>query len=302
MLVAQAASQVMNPCVDMDWIADQFAEDPIAAEAEYNAQFRSDVQSFVDREIIDACVIPGRFELAPVKGVKYQAFCDLAGGGSDAMTIAIAHRQDDVAIIDAIREIKPPCSPEAVIVEFAELLKTYGLYRVQGDRYALEWPRERFRLQGINYEQSARPKSELYQTLLPLLNSGKVELLDNERLISQLANLERRTARGGRDSIDHPSGNYHDDIANSCAGVAALAVSFIQRGAIASTGTFRTFVYDDGESGVERHYKIGCYGQRVEIIPEWAARGEKFAPDDPRSELEAHDIEHSHNYMMAKVN
>jgi hypothetical protein len=147
-LVAQAASQVMNCNVDMTWIADQFAEDPVAAEAEYNAQFRSDVQTFVDREIVDACIISGRFELAPVKGIKYEAFCDLAGGGADAMTLAIAHRQDDTAIIDALREIKPPCSPEQVIVEFAELLKSYGLYRVQGDRYALEWPRERFRCTG----------------------------------------------------------------------------------------------------------------------------------------------------------
>jgi hypothetical protein len=291
-LVAQAASQTMNPQVDMSWIADQFAEDPVSAEAEYNAQFRSDVQSFVDREIIDACVVPGRFELPPVKGVKYQAFCDLAGGGSDAMTLAIGHRQDDIAIIDAIREIKPPCSPEAVIVEFSELLKSYGLYKVIGDRYALEWPRERFRLHGIDYEQSARPKSELYQTFLPLLNSGKVELLDNAVLVSQLANLERRTARGGRDSIDHPSGNYHDDVANSVAGVSSLCVSYIQQGPFAQTGTFRTFVYDTGECGAERFYKLGCYGQRVEIIPDWVERGERFAPGDHRLEIETNDIAH----------
>jgi hypothetical protein len=301
-LVAQAASQVMNSHVDMDWIADQFAEDPIAAEAEYNANFRSDVQSFVDAEIVRACVVPGRFELPPIKGVAYQAFCDLAGGGSDAMTIAIAHRQDDVAIIDALREIKPPCSPEAVIVEFAELLKSYGLYRVQGDRYALEWPRERFRLRGVNYEQSARPKSELYQSFLPLLNSGKVELLDNAACVAQLANLERRTARGGRDSIDHPSGNYHDDIANSVAGVSALVVAYVQRGPFASTGAFRTLVFDSGERGVERRYKIGKYGQRVEIVPDWVERGERFAPDDPRTGIEMNCIEHSHNFMQAKVN
>jgi hypothetical protein len=291
-LVAQASSQTMNPNVDMDWIADQFAEDPVAAEAEYNAQFRSDVQSFVDREIIDACVVPGRYELAPVKGVKYQAFCDLAGGGSDAMTLAIGHRQDDIAIIDALREIKPPCSPEAVIVEFAALLKSYGLYKVVGDKYALEWPRERFRLQGINYEQSARPKSELYQSFLPLLNSGKVELLDNSVLVSQLANLERKTARGGRDSIDHPSGNYHDDSANACAGVAALCVSYVQKGPVASVGTFRTQVFDIGERGDMRRYKLGCYGQRIEIVPDWVERGEKFAPGDPRLLIETDDIKH----------
>jgi hypothetical protein len=36
--------------------------------------------------------------------------------------------------------------------------------------------------------------------------------------------LERRTARGGRDSIDHPPGQ-HDDLANAVAGLASeLAV------------------------------------------------------------------------------
>jgi hypothetical protein len=37
-------------------------------------------------------------------------------------------------------------------------------------------------------------------------------------MIRQLCSLERRTARGGKDSIDHPPGNHHDDIINSAAG------------------------------------------------------------------------------------
>jgi hypothetical protein len=65
------------------------------------------------------------------------------------------------------------------------------------------------------------PKSGLYSAFLPLLNSGCVELPDNPRLVLQLSSLERKTARGGRDSIDHPSGG-RDDIANAVAGVAAL--------------------------------------------------------------------------------
>jgi hypothetical protein len=40
------------------------------------------------------------------------------------------------------------------------------------------------------------------------------------KIISQLCMLERRTSRGGRDSIDHPPGG-HDDVANVIAGVAA---------------------------------------------------------------------------------
>jgi hypothetical protein len=60
--------------------------------------------------------------------------------------------------------------------------------------------------------------------LLPLLNSGRIELLDNPRLIMQLANLERRTARGGRDSIDHPIGQ-HDDVSNVVALLGSIVIS-----------------------------------------------------------------------------
>ena len=42
------------------------------------------------------------------------------------------------------------------------------------------------------------------------------------RVLTQLVGLERRTARGGRDSIDHAPG-AHDDLANAVAGLAAAA-------------------------------------------------------------------------------
>ena len=47
-------------------------------------------------------------------------------------------------------------------------------------------------------------------------------MLDDARLLTQLVGLERRTARGGRDSIDHTPG-AHDDLANAVAGLAAVA-------------------------------------------------------------------------------
>jgi hypothetical protein len=49
-----------------------------------------------------------------------------------------------------------------------------------------------------------------------------VKLLDNDRLLAQLTRLERRTARSGKDSIDHAPG-AHDDLANAAAGVLVLA-------------------------------------------------------------------------------
>lgn len=41
--------------------------------------------------------------------------------------------------------------------------------------------------------------------------------------MDQILNLERTTARGAKDTIDHPR-NQHDDLANAIAGVASLGL------------------------------------------------------------------------------
>ena len=70
---------------------------------------------------------------------------------------------------------------------------------------------------GIVYEPSEQTKSEIYQSVLPLINSGKVELLDHARLETQFVGLERRTAQEWSDSIDHAP-KAHDDLVNACCG------------------------------------------------------------------------------------
>jgi hypothetical protein len=175
--------------------------------------------------VVDAAVVPDRFELPPLTGTNYIAFVDPSGGTSDRMTLAIAHRGErDRVILDAVRERRAPFAPDDVVLEFVPLLKSYNVQTVRGDRYAGEWPRERFRLYGITYEVAEQTKSDLYRDLLPILNSGRAELLDVPRLVSQLCGLERRTARGGRDSIDHPPG-AHDDLSNSVAGAIVSATN-----------------------------------------------------------------------------
>jgi hypothetical protein len=156
----------------------------------------------VSREAIDAIVVVGRYELPPVSGTRYVAFVDPSGGSQDSMTLAIAHRNIlGTTVLDCVRERRPPFSPADVVAEFAATLKTYRASTVVGDRYAGEWPREAFRGHGIRYQPAETPKSEYYGSLLPLINAGQVELLDHPRLVAQLANLERRTTRSGRDSI-----------------------------------------------------------------------------------------------------
>lgn len=217
-LVVRGASRLFNPTLPQSLIDRALERDPDAAAAEWLAQWRADIADFVSREVVEAVVPHGVFERAPQRGRIYCGFADPSGGSSDSMTLAIAHLDDDgVARLDALREVRPPFSPEAVVAEFAATLRTYGLSRVQGDRYAGEWPRERFAVHGIQYETADRPKGDMYRDALPLLNSGKVWLLDHPRLVAQLCGLERRTSRGGRDSIDHRPGE-HDDVANAAVG------------------------------------------------------------------------------------
>jgi hypothetical protein len=220
-LVWQADTRTMNPSVPQVVIDNAYRDDEAVASAEFGARFRRDVESFVRREAVEACIVPGRFELAPVQGQAYRCFVDPSGGSQDSMTLAIAHAEKGMFILDLVREVQPPFSPEATVLEFVGTLAPYGIHAVWGDRWGGEFCREPFRKHGIEYRLCEHAKSELYSMCLPLINSQRVALLDDPRLLAQLYALERHTARGGKDSIDHPP-RAHDDVINAACGALAL--------------------------------------------------------------------------------
>ncbi len=233
-IVAKGATREFNETVPQEIIDRAIERDRQSAASEWLGEFRNDIDAFVNADIVAAAVFPGRHELMPFNDISYAAFCDAAGGsGTDSFTLCIAHRgEDDVGIIDCIREYQPPFSPANVVKEIAMILESYGIDTITGDRYAGSWPAERFSECGIRYEPSERTKSQIYVDALPLLNSGKAGLLDNRKLVSQLCSLERRVGRGtGRDSIDHPLGG-HDDIANSVCGALVLVANSMDQGRI----------------------------------------------------------------------
>lgn len=220
-LVAKGPSIAFNSTLSQRVIDRAFERDAAAAASEYGGEFRDDIAGFVTREVVEACIPPGLKVRPPISGLDYVAFVDPSGGLNDAMTLAIAHREGDLCILDLAIERKPPMSPEAVVEDFCGVLKAYGISKVTGDRYGGEFVREPFRKQGVTYELAEKVRSELYRDLLPALNSGQAELLDLPVLINQLVSLERRVARSGRESIDHPP-NGHDDLANAVAGALSL--------------------------------------------------------------------------------
>src|SRR5580700_4269291 len=127
-------------------------------------------RAFVDRRIIEPCVDANEIERPYKSGQRYVAFVDPSGGSSDSMTLGIGHRDKDAILVDVVREIVAPFDPESATEEFSNVLKSYQLTTVTGDRYAGEWPQQAFRKRGIRCEPSEQPKNALYTDPLPKLN------------------------------------------------------------------------------------------------------------------------------------
>lgn len=217
-LVVQGATRDFNPTLPAHIVADAMQDDPEAARSEWLGEFRSDIESFIDRSLLEALVRDGPVELPPDRDRIYHAFVDPAGGGADAFTLAIGHMEQGKVVVDVLRDRKGP--PGAIVAEYAHLLHQHRLRAVTGDKYAGQWPAQEFARHDIRYHHADKSKSDLYIECLAAINNKRVELPDNDRLLNQFSTLERRTSRAGRDSIDHAPGG-HDDLANAVAGLVA---------------------------------------------------------------------------------
>lgn len=78
----------------------------------------------ITAEAIEACTIKGRTELPPVAGQFYVAFT-VHPPCPGPVVLAIAHREGEMRIVDAIRE-------SITIADAAVLLRRYGISGVTG--------------------------------------------------------------------------------------------------------------------------------------------------------------------------
>jgi hypothetical protein len=221
-LVVQGPTLTFNPIYDEADIARKRAADPQGAVAEWDAEFRSDLAAFLDDASIDAAIDRGRpLELSVQKDTVYYAFVDMSGGRHDACCIGIVHREGDRVIADVIRGRRG--NPAAAAIEFAELARQYSCRQITGDNYSAEWVATAFENAGCRYMRSRLTRSELYLEGLPLFTRGLVSMPDHAQLVRELRLLERRTARSGKDSVDHGVGGS-DDHSNVLFGAMHLAV------------------------------------------------------------------------------
>ncbi|HUZ74548.1 MAG TPA: hypothetical protein VMU87_16305 [Stellaceae bacterium] len=218
-LVWQASTKLMNPTVPDDVIAEAYERDPASASAEYGARFRDDVQSFLSYDLIERAAVIDAGGLPPSRGVEYACGIDTSAGRRDAMAMAIAHRTTAGRIVvDLVYGRKPPFDSAETFEEFTEIALRYGVHTVHIDSFAAELFVSAAPSHGIRAAVVQTPKSTMYLEAEHPFAQGTIDIPRHPVLMSELRDLERRTHRGSKDSIDHPSGeNFHDDHANAMA-------------------------------------------------------------------------------------
>jgi hypothetical protein len=160
------------------------------------------------------------------EGVLYHTYVDMGGGRHDPSTIGIVHTVGEGDgrrfVADVVRGRNG--DPRAAMREFVELAKQYRCSVIVGDNYSAEWVAGACREDGGEYQQSKLVRSELYLTGLPHFTRGIVSIPNLPPLLRELRLLERRTARSGKDTVDHGVGGS-DDYANALFGALHLAAS-----------------------------------------------------------------------------
>lgn len=224
-LVWMAPSTKMNPKLPQHIIDTALATDSSRALAEYMCEWRSDLSDFIPHDVVEAATDVGVYERAPMRNVQYFAHADAAGGtGTDSFCLAISHREASY-VIDAVREYKPRFIPAGVIAELAALVKSYGITKVYGDKYAIGFHSAEWQTHGIVFEPCETTTSENYLNILPLMLAGRVRLVDNKTLRHQLGALERKPGDAAREQVSLPQhANAHDDLACAVAGAVVAAV------------------------------------------------------------------------------
>lgn len=223
-LVFQAASWELNPRFRQSFLDRERERDPDYFRREYGAEFVSTIQAYLPAASVEACVVRGRLQVAPVAEARYAAALD-QGYRRDTFALAVGHREGGRVVVDRIRGWSPrrgqPVKLETLLPELLAELEPYRVHAVFGDQYAAEAFREVLRRDGLSYQErtfTSESKRDMYESLKALVVGGQVELLDHEASLRELRTLEARVAPSGAVKIEAPRGaGFSDDYADCLA-------------------------------------------------------------------------------------
>ena len=235
-LVLQASTAALeNPRITRTALQRILADDGEAFIRESLARFVHAISGFLPPDLVlDATHGHGR-ERTRLENEKahvmptYVAAMDPAFR-HDTFAFTICHMTPDGTIVQDLlrtwtpeRKLQQRLDPDTIMAEIAHLLLDWNIPIVYSDQYQLEALQQLALRHGfsiVGYDFTGRSKAKMYGSLLHLLRTKKIHLLDLPVITSQLTQLQKKLNPMGQISIAAPPGK-HDDVAS----VIALAVT-----------------------------------------------------------------------------
>ena len=205
----QASTAEMNPSVPAELLQRESERDPELFKQEYLALFTAGGGAFLSPDALRACVgIPEHTHGRRVLGLD-PAF------SRDSFAVALACHADDLILLDLVDAHDPPVDFAAVMDAVAELAKSAEVAETVTDQHSAapivqELLRRGCRCTPVPW--TAQNKVEAYSSFKVAVNTRKVRLPDNPRLLRELGGLTSTpTARG----FTVEGGGERDDLASA---------------------------------------------------------------------------------------
>lgn len=217
--VWQVSSIRMNPTIDVKMLAREQRRNEENYRREYLAEFTDSINSWIIPEILDPCIVRGRVEVPPRRGVRYAAAIDPASRHNDFALAILEFSPDEKVILAHLSRwrgtSKAPVPYDHVLGEIKSILDQFEINSVTGDQYYCDVISQNLLKLGISYEISVfgpQTRGKIFANLKHLLVQKKIELLDNLELLSELRSLQEVKTERGQIDI-RPGLGMRDDLA-----------------------------------------------------------------------------------------
>lgn len=228
-LVLQASTAAMeNPRITKKRLAKLQQEDPEAFTRESLARFVTAISGFLPPDLVTKATQTGIKERTKASNETGSVMPMYIGAMDpafrhDSFAFSIFHMTSDGTVVQDVlrtwtpdKKLKVTLDPSIIIAEIGQLVVDWGLSMVYSDQYQLEALQQLAQQRNftiIGNDFTGKSKAKMYGSLIQLLRTSRLKLLDMPVIYQQLTQLQKKLNAMGGVAIAAPHGR-HDDVAS----------------------------------------------------------------------------------------
>lgn len=228
-LVLQASTAAMeNPRITRQRLAKLQAEDPDAFVRESLARFVTAVSGYIPADLVHKATHGQEKERTRAMNEAGQLLPNYVAAMDpafrhDEFAFTIMHVDQDGTVVQDLLRVWTPdqknniqLDPTSILAEIGTLVHEWNISVVYSDQYqleALQQMAQQYQFSIVGRDFTGASKAKMYGSLLHLLRTEKIKLLNDSRIVSQLTMLQKKSNPMGHIRIAAPQGR-HDDIAS----------------------------------------------------------------------------------------